>query len=87
MFNFAVKINAKTSKKYIINVFSYTLRNITLDWCYNYMSEYLDYIFSDLTQTFCKRHRKIQNDDQIYVELKNMKQKEIERVEVYYEQI
>jgi hypothetical protein len=40
-----------------------------------------------LTQTFYKRHRKTQNDEQIYMELKNMKQEEIERVEVYYEEI
>jgi hypothetical protein len=28
-----------------------------------------------------------QNDKQIYMELKNMKREEIERVEVYYERI
>jgi hypothetical protein len=30
---------------------------------------------------------KNQNDEQIYMELKNMKQEEIKRVEVYYERI
>ncbi len=29
VFNFVVKANAKTSKKYIINVFSYMLRDTT----------------------------------------------------------
>jgi hypothetical protein len=51
------------------------------------MLEFLDYIFLKFTQAFCKHHRKIQNDEQIYLELKNMKQKEIERVEIYYERI
>jgi predicted nucleic acid-binding protein len=51
------------------------------------MLEFLDYTFSELTQAFYKHHRKIQNDEQIYMELKNMKQEEIGRVEVYYEQI
>ncbi len=31
MFNFIVKANVETSKKYIINMFSYKLRNITLN--------------------------------------------------------
>jgi hypothetical protein len=51
------------------------------------MLEFLDCIFLELTQAFCKRHQKTQNDEQIYMELKNMKQEEIERVEVYYERI
>jgi hypothetical protein len=38
VFNFVMKANAETPKKYIINVFSYMLRNITLNWCHNYMS-------------------------------------------------
>ncbi len=31
MFNSVAKANVETSKKYIINVFNYTLRNITLN--------------------------------------------------------
>jgi hypothetical protein len=31
MFNFVIKANAKTSLNYIINAFSYTLRDMTLD--------------------------------------------------------
>jgi hypothetical protein len=87
VFNFVVKENVKTSKKYIINVFNYLLSNTTLDWCHNYRLEFLDCIFSKLTQAFCKHHRKIQNDKQIYIELKNMKQEEPKKVEVYYDWI
>jgi len=39
MFNFVIKSNAKTFEEYIINAFNYTLRDITLDWCHNYMSK------------------------------------------------
>ncbi len=85
MFNSIVKANAKTSKEYIINVFSYMLRDSASEWCHNYMLEFLDYIFSKLTHAFCKHHRKTQNDKKIYIKLKNMKQEETERVEVYYE--
>jgi hypothetical protein len=49
VFNSIVKANAKTFEKYIINAFSYTLSNITLDWCHNYMLKFHDYTFSKLT--------------------------------------
>jgi len=87
MFNSIVKVNAKTFEEYIINAFNYTLRDTTLDWCHNYMSEFPDHIFSKLTRAFYKRHQKIQNDEQIYMELKNIKQEETKKVEVYYEWI
>jgi hypothetical protein len=49
VFNSIVKANAETSKKYIINVFSYTLRNITLYSCHDYISEFPNYYFLELT--------------------------------------
>jgi hypothetical protein len=73
LFNSTVKINAETSKIYTIIAFSYTLRDTTSKWYHNYMWEFLEYIFSKLTQAFYKCHWKIQNDKQIYMELKNMK--------------
>ncbi len=59
VFNSIVKVNAKTSKKYIINAFNYMLRDMTLNQCYNYMLKFLDYTFSELTQAFYKRHQKV----------------------------
>jgi len=61
VFNSIVKVNVKTSEKFIINVFSYTLRDITSDWCHNNMLEFHDSI-SKFTQSFCKCHRKTEND-------------------------
>jgi hypothetical protein len=84
VFNFIIKANVEASKEYIINVFSYTLKDTTLDWCHNYMSEFPNCVFLELTQAFCKCHQKIQNDETIYMELKNMKKEETEKVEVYY---
>jgi hypothetical protein len=55
----------KILKKNIINAFSYTLKDTPLDWCHNYMSEFLDYILLKLKRAFCKRHWKTQNDEQI----------------------
>ncbi len=51
------------------------------------MLEFLGCIFSELTHAFCKHHQKTRNDEQIYIELKKMKQEETKKVEVYYERI
>jgi hypothetical protein len=51
------------------------------------MSKFLDFTFLEFTQALCKHHWKIKNEEQIYMELTNMKHEEIERVEVYYEWI
>ncbi len=59
MFNSIMKVNVTTSEKYIINVFNYTLKNMTLNWGHNYMSKFPNLTFLELTQTFCKRHQKI----------------------------
>ncbi len=48
VFNYVVKGNAKSSKKYIINAFSYMLRDTTLDWSHNYMLELFTCIFFKL---------------------------------------
>jgi hypothetical protein len=58
------------------------LKDVALHWCHNYMLEFLNNIFLELTQAFCKCHRKTQNDKRIYMELKNMKQEETKKVEV-----
>ncbi len=58
VFQAIVKVNGKTLEEYIVNVFNYTSRKMTLDWCHNYMLEFLDYAFLKLTQTFCKGHQK-----------------------------
>jgi hypothetical protein len=83
--NFVIKKNVKTFEEYIKNVFSYMLRDMASDWCHNYMSKVHNCIFFELTQVFCKHHHKTQNDKQIYMELKNMKQEETKRGELYYE--
>ncbi len=78
VFQIIVKVNGKTLEEYIINAFSYTLKKMASNWCNNYMLEFFNYNFLKLTQAFCKRHQKTQNDDQIYMELKNIKQGKIE---------
>jgi hypothetical protein len=49
VFNFVVKANVETSEEYIINVFSYTQKDTTSYWCHNYMLEFPNCTFSNLT--------------------------------------
>jgi len=56
MFNFVVKANVKTFEEYIVNAFSYMLKDTTSDWCHNNMLEFLYYTFLELTHAFCKCH-------------------------------
>jgi hypothetical protein len=52
VFNFTIKVTVKTFEEYIINAFNYMLRYTTSDWCHNYMLEFPDCIFSELTRHF-----------------------------------
>jgi hypothetical protein len=49
VFNFVIKTNTETFEEFIINAFSYTLRDTTLDRCHNYMLKFPNYIFLELT--------------------------------------
>ncbi len=48
MFKATIKANSETYDAKIINVFSFTLRDIMSDWCNNYMGDYLDCTFVEL---------------------------------------
>ncbi len=68
-------------------MFNFTLKNIVSYWCNNYMGNYPNCPFAKLQLAFCKRYKEVQNDEQAYLQLKNMKQEKNERVEVYYERL
>jgi hypothetical protein len=68
-------------------MFNFTLKDIVFDWCNNYMGDYLYCTFAELQLASCKRYKKVLNDEQVYLQLKNMKQEKNERVEAYYEKL
>ncbi len=73
VFQATIKMNGETFDKCVTNAFNYTMKETTSDWCHNYMLEFPNYVFFELTQTFYKCHQKTQNDEQIYMEFKNIK--------------
>jgi hypothetical protein len=53
VFKPAIKANGETKYAKIVNLFSFTLRDIVFDWCNNYMGDYLDCTFAELQLAFC----------------------------------
>ncbi len=67
MFKVAIRTNGETNDAKIINLFSFTLKDIMSDWCNNYMGVYPNCTFVELQLAFCKMYKKVQNDEQIYL--------------------
>jgi hypothetical protein len=87
VFKAAIKANNETNDAKNINLFSFTFRDIMSNWCNNYMRDYPNCIFVKLQLVFCKWYIKVHNDEQVYLQLKNMKHEKNERMEVYYERL
>ncbi len=87
IFKIAIRANSEIDYAKIVNVFNFTFKNIVSNWCNNYMGDYPNYNFAKLQLVFNKKYRKVQSDEQVYLQLKNMKQKKNEKMEVYYERL
>jgi hypothetical protein len=59
IFKATIKANSETNDAKIVNLFSFTLRDIMSNWCNNYMGDYLDYIFAELQLVFVKGTKKL----------------------------
>jgi len=87
IFKIAIRANSEIDYAKIVNVFNFTFKNIVSNWCNNYMGDYPNYNFAKLQLVFNKKYKKFQSDEQVYLQLKNMKQKKNEKMEVYYERL
>ncbi len=85
MFWKAIQANGEKQDIDIVNMFCLTLRNTILKWGENLMQFHQGYIFLELEVTFCKCYCIVQNNEQVYMALKVIKQGNNEKVEVYYE--
>jgi hypothetical protein len=70
IFKATIRANNEIDDAKKINLFMFTLKDIVFDWCNNYMGDYPNYIFAKLQLVICKRYKKVQNDEQIYMQLK-----------------
>ncbi len=67
VFEVAIKVDGETKYAKIVNMFSFTLKDIVSYWCNNYMGDYPYYTFLELQLAFCKWFKTIQNDEQVYL--------------------
>ncbi len=58
VFKAAIRTTSETKNVKIVNIISFTIRDIVFDWCKNYMWNYLNYTFAELQLVFYKRYRK-----------------------------
>jgi hypothetical protein len=67
VFKANVRENSETHDAKIVNMFNFTLKDTMFDWCNNYMGDYPNRTFVKLQLVFCKRYKKVQNDEQVYL--------------------
>jgi hypothetical protein len=66
-------------------MFCFTLRDAISLWCKTFMQCHSGCTFLELEVAFYKHYCTIQNDEQVYMALRIMKQGSNKKVEVYYE--
>ena len=87
VFKKAIRANRETEDDEMINLFCYTLRDAVSEWGENFLNSYPGCNFEMITKALCKRYRKVQTDEQVYMALRAIKQTESETVESYFERL
>jgi hypothetical protein len=62
-----IKTNGEIDDEKIVKLFSFTFKDTMSNWCNNNMGDYPDCILAELQLAFCKRSKKVQNDEQVYM--------------------
>ncbi len=79
VFKVAIKANDEMINEEIANLFNFILKNNPCDLCNNYVQDNPNYKFANLEQAFCRHYCTMQNDERVYLQLKNLKQESIEK--------
>jgi hypothetical protein len=79
-----IRANEEIMEADIINLFGFTLRYDILEWGKKFVHDHFNCTFKELEQAFCKRFQTMENDENFYMQLKNLHQKVGKWVEVYY---
>jgi hypothetical protein len=87
LFKKAIKANGEIVEVDIINMFGFILRDNIYEWDENYVQDHPNYTFEELEQTFCKLFIIVKNNEEVYIQLHNIKQQTTKCVEVYYEHL
>ena len=75
----------------IMNLFGFTLKDVIkdsiLEWNENFVQDHFNCMFGKLEEVFCKWFQTVKNDEEVYLQLRNIQRQIVECVEVYYEQL
>ncbi len=74
VFKKAIKANGETMETDIINLFGFTLLNNILEWGENFVQDHSNCTFEELEQAFYKCFQIVNNDEEIYMQLRNLQQ-------------
>jgi hypothetical protein len=67
VFKIAIRANSEIDDVEIVNIFSFTLKDIVSNWCNNCMGDYPYCTFAKLQLAFCKRYKKVQNGEHVFL--------------------
>jgi len=74
-----------------INLFGFIFKDVIkdsiLEWNENFVHDHPSCMFGKLEQVFCKWFQIMKNDEEIYMQLRNIQRQIAKCVEVYYEQL
>ncbi len=73
IFKVTIKTNGETINEEITNMFNFKLKDNASYWCNNNMKNHPRYRFVDLEHVFCKQYKIVHNDEQMYLQFKNLK--------------
>jgi hypothetical protein len=74
VFKKAIKANGETMEVDLINLVGFTLQNNILEWGENFVQDHSNCTFEKLEQTFYKHFQIVKNDEEVYMQLRNLQQ-------------
>ncbi len=74
VFKQAIKANGEIMEMNIINLFGFTLQENISEWGENFIQDHLNCTFDELEQTFFKHFQIVRNDEEKYMQLRNLQQ-------------
>jgi len=87
VFKKVIWINGEIVEVDIINMFGFILWDNISKWGENFIQDHPNYTFDGLGQAFCKHFWTMKNDEEIYMQLRNLQRQIGKWVEVYYERL
>jgi hypothetical protein len=61
------------------------IKDNIFEWGENFVQDHPNCTFEELGQAFCKQFKIVKNDEEVYMQLRNIQQEIVEPIEIYYE--